>query len=61
MLLRVRNRSGREMLLKTEEADKALKINENQINSITDIFFLEYCIDLGLLHFSSWTFFPEYF
>ena len=42
MLLRLRNRSGREMLLKTEEADKALKINENQTNSITDIFFLEY-------------------
>ena len=45
------------MLLKTDEADKALNITENKTNSITDIFFLKYCLDLGLLRLSSWEFF----
>ena len=45
------------MLLKTDEADKALNITENKTNSITDISFLKYCLDLGLLRLSSWEFF----
>ena len=51
MLLRLHNRSGRAMLLKTDEADEALSITENKMNFITDIFFLKYCLDSSLLHF----------
>ena len=49
------------MLLKTYEADEVFNITENKINSITDIFFLKYCLDLGLLHLSSWKFISKYF
>ena len=49
------------MLLKTVEADEALSITENKTNSITDIFFLKFCLDLGLLHLSSWKSFSENF
>ena len=51
------------MLLKTGEADEAHNITENKTNSITDIFFLKYYLDLGLLHLSfrnfSWMFLKE--
>ena len=60
MLFRLHNRSCRAMLLKTDEAEEALNITENKMNSITDIFFLKYCLDLGLLHVSFWKFFSEY-
>ena len=48
------------MLLKTEEADKPLDITQNKTNSILDIFFQKYCLDLGLLRLSSWEFFSEF-
>ena len=57
MLLRLYNRTGRVMLLKSGKADDALNITENKANSITYIFFLKYCFDLGLLHLSSGNFF----
>ena len=57
MLLCLHNRSSRAMLLKTEEVNKAFSVTENKTNSITDIFFLKYYLDLGLLHLSSWEFF----
>ena len=44
------------MLLKTDEVDEALNITENKTNSITDIFFLKYYLDLGLLSLSYWEF-----
>lgn len=49
------------MLLKTDEADEGLKITENKTISITYIFLLKYCLDLGLLHLPSWKFFSENF
>ena len=61
MLLRLHNRSGRAMLLKTDEAGEALRINENKANSIKENFFLKYCLDLGLLHVSSGNFFLNNF
>ena len=45
------------MLLKIDEADQSLNITENKANSIKDIFFSKYCLDLG----PSWKFIPEYF
>ena len=61
MLIRLHNRSGRAMLLKTDESDEPLNITESKANFITDIFFLKYCLDLGILSLSSWNFFSEYF
>ena len=62
MLLCLHNRSSRAKLLKTEEADRTFSVTENKTNSITDIFFLKYYLDLGLLRLSySWEFFPDYF
>ena len=58
MLLPLYSRGGR---LKTDEAIEAVNITENKANPITDIFFLKYCLDLGLLHLPSWKFFSEYF
>ena len=49
------------MLLETDEADEGLKITENKTISITYIFLLKYCLDLGLLHLPSWKFFSEFF
>ena len=49
------------MLLKTDEADEALKITENKTISITYIFLLKYWLDLGLLHLPSSKFFSEFF
>ena len=61
MLLRLHNRSDRAMPLKTDETDKAPYITENKMNSITSIFFLKYCLDLGLLYLPSWKCFSKYF
>ena len=49
------------MLLKRDKGDETLNITEDKTNSITEIFFLKYCLHLGLLHLPSWNFFPEYF
>ena len=49
MLLCLYNRSGQAKLLKTDEADEVFNVTENKINSITDIFFLKYYLDLWLL------------
>ena len=43
------NRSGQAKPLKTDEADKVFNVTENKINSIIDIFFLKYYLDLWLL------------
>ena len=48
MLLRLHNRSGRTMLLKTDNAYEAHNITENETDFITYIFFLKHCLDLGL-------------
>ena len=61
ILLRLQNRSGRAMLLKTDEVDEALNITENKTNSITEIFFLKYYLELGLLHLPFWKCFSGYF
>ena len=49
MLLCLYNRSGQAKSLKTDEADEVFNVTENRINSITDIFFLKYFLDLWLL------------
>ena len=61
MLLRLHNRNGRTMLLKTDEAGEDLRIIENKTNSIKENFFLKWCLDLGLLHVSSGNFFLNNF
>ena len=61
VLSRLHYRSGQAMLLETDEADEGLKITENKTISITYIFLLKYCLDLGLLHLPSWKFFSEFF
>ena len=57
MLLFPYSRSSQVKLLNTDEAQKALNVTENKINFITEIFFLKYYLDLGLLRLSSWEFF----
>ena len=49
MLLCLYNRSGQAKSLKTDEADEVFNVTENKINSVTDIFFLKYYLDLWLL------------
>ena len=49
MLLCLYNRSGQAKSLKTDEADEVFNVTENKINSITDIFFLKYYLDLWIL------------
>ena len=56
-MLCLHNRSSRAKLLKTDEADEALKITEKKTNSNTDNFFLKHYLDVGLLRF----FFPGNF
>ena len=58
MLLGLHNRSGRAMLLKTDKAYEAHNVTENKTDFVTYIFFLEHCLDLGLLHLLSWFAFP---
>ena len=60
MLLSLDTRSNREVYWK-DEADEAFNGTENKTNFITDIFFLKYYLDLGLLPLSSWEFFSEIF
>ena len=50
-MLCLHNRSSRAKLLKTDEADEALKITENKTNSNTDNFFLKHYLDVGLPRF----------
>ena len=61
MLLCLHNRNSRAKLLKTEEADESLNITENKTNYITDISSRSITLDLGLVRFSTWEFFSEYF
>ena len=61
MLLSVYSKSSQVKLLNTDEAQKALNVTENKINFITEIFFLKYYLDLGLLRLSSWEFFFQIF
>ena len=53
MLLCLYKRSGQVKSLKTDEADEVFNVTENKTNSITDIFFLKYYLDLGLLQLYS--------
>ena len=57
MLLCLYKRSGQVKSLKTDEADGISNFTENKTNSITDIFFLKYYLDLGLLQLYSREFF----
>ena len=54
MLLCLYNRSSQAKLLETDEADEVFNVAENKTNSITDIFFRKYYLDLGLLQLYSW-------
>ena len=57
MLLCLYNRSSQVKLFKTDEADEGFNVTENKRHSITDIFFREYYLDLGLLSLYSWEIF----
>ena len=48
-------------LMKTDEADEIFSVAEIKTNSITDIFFWKYYLDLGSLQFYSWEMFAEHF
>ena len=61
MLLCLYKRSGQVKSLKTDEADEVFNVTENKTNSITDIFFLKYYLDLGLLQLYSEETFSEIF
>ena len=49
MLLCLRKKSTRAKLLETGEAGEAFNITENKKNSIIEIFFIRYYLDLELL------------
>ena len=61
MLLSLYNRSSQAKLLKTDETDEVFNVTQNKTNSITDIFFRNYYLDLGLLQLYSWKSFSEDF
>ena len=61
MLLCLYTRSSQAKLLKSEQADEVFKIAEKKKNSITDILFLKYYFDFGLLQLYSWEIFSENF
>ena len=61
MLLCLSNRSSQAKFLETDEADEVFNVAENKTNSITDIFFRKYYLDLGLLQLNSWEMFAENF
>ena len=61
MLLCLYNRSSQAKLLETDEADEVFNVAENKTNSITDIFFQKYYLDLGPLQLQSWEMFAENF
>ena len=47
MVLYLHNRSSQVKLLKIDEAEEVYNVIENKTNSITNIFFLKYYLDLG--------------
>ena len=53
MLLCLYNRSSQAKLLETDEEDKVFNVAENKTNSITDIFFRRYYLDLVSLQLYS--------
>ena len=59
MLLSLYNRSSQAKLLETDEADEVFNVAENKKNSITDIFFRKYYLDLGSMQLHSWEMFTE--
>ena len=61
MVLCLHNRSSQTKLLKADKTDEDFNVTENKTNSITDILFLKYYVDLGLLRLYSWENFPEHF
>ena len=54
MLLCLYNRGNQAKWLETDEADGTFNVAESKTNSITDIFFRKYYLDLGLLQLYSW-------
>ena len=61
MLLCLYNRSSQAKLLETDKADEVFNVAENKTNSITDIFFQKYYLDLVPLQLQSWEMFAENF
>ena len=61
MLLSLYNRSSQANLLKTDKTDKVFNVTENKTNSITDIFFWKYLLNLGLPQLHSWEILSENF
>ena len=59
MLLCLYNRSSQATLLETEKADEVFNVAENKTNSITDIFFPKYYLDLVSLQLYSCEIFSE--
>ena len=59
MLLCLYKKSDQVKSLKTDEGDEVFNVTENKTNSITDIFFLKYYLDLGLLQLYSREIFSE--
>ena len=59
MLLCFYNRSSQAKLLETDDAGEIFNVAENKTNSITDIFFRKYYLDLGSLQLHSWEMFAE--
>ena len=55
------NRSSQAKLLKIDEAEEIFNVTENKTNSITDISFLKYYLDLGYCDCSLEKFFSESF
>ena len=61
MLLCLCNRRCLAKLLETDEADEVFNVAENKTNSIPDIFFRKYYLDLRSLQLHSWEMFAENF
>ena len=57
MVLCLHNRSSQPSLLKIDKVEEVVNVAENKTKSITDIFFLKYYLDLGLLRLYSREFF----
>ena len=61
MVLCLHNRSSQTKLFKADKTDEVFNVTKNKTNYITDILFLKYYLDLGLLQLYSWENFSEHF
>ena len=59
MLLCLYKRRGQVKSLKTDKAEEIFNVTEKKTNSITDIFFVNYYLDLGLMQLHSREIFSE--